>query len=381
MRLSHKLLSAAALLLCFVLFMTLLPTTTAWAVQPAKTAETTFSDEDLDVVRKALTAGVEVRGKKPELPRLLPSDTTVKAAGKVLEKDLPLYFKNTEDSAVYVYLPEEAIVSVLEDCEEKFRVSYNNWTGFVNAESIELFKRNDTFACYGVVDTEELSVYAEATAENETAEPTATLTGGARIEVSAFRQGWFAIKSGDIEGFVSGDSLDLTLEKEAPKPVVKTPPEEEKKTEGTAEEEADSKTESSTESEEPAVNGSGSDIASYAMQFVGVPYVYGGASPSGFDCSGFTRYVFAQFGVKLPHGATPQLNSGAEVSRDNLQPGDLVFFQGTYATSAAASHCGIYIGDGQFIHSASSGNRGITISNLSDSYYSRHYLTARRVEM
>ena len=376
MRLSHKLLSAAALLLCFFLFMTLLPTTTAWAVQPAKTAETTFSDEDLDVVRKALTAGVEVRGKKPELPRLLPRDTTVKAVGKVLEKDLPLYFKNTEASAVYVYLPQEAIVSVLEDCEEKFRVSYNNWTGFVSAEAIELFKRNDTFACYGVVDTEELSVFSEAAAENENAEPVATLTGGARIEVSAFRQGWFAIKSGDIEGFVSGDSLDLTLEKEAPKPVVKTPPKEEKKTEGTAKEEADSKTEDSSS---PVVNGSGSDIAAYAMQFVGVPYVYGGASPSGFDCSGFTRYVFAQFGVKLPHGATPQLNSGAEVSRDNLQPGDLVFFQGTYATSSAASHCGIYIGDGQFIHSASSGNRGITISNLSDSYYSRHYLTARRV--
>ena len=376
MRLSHKLLSAAVLLLCFALFITLLPTTKAWAVQTAKTAESSFSDEDLDVMRKALTAGVEVRGKKPELPRLLPSDTTVKAVGKVLEKDLPLYFKNTEDSSVYVYLPQEAIVSVLEDCEEKFRVSYNNWTGFVSAEAIELFKRNDTFACYGVVDTEELSVYAEAAAENETAEPVATLTGGARIEVSAFRQGWFAVKSGDIAGFVSGDSLDLTLEKEAPKPVVKTPPKEEKKTEGTAKEEADSKTEDSSST---VVNGSGSDIAAYAMQFVGVPYVYGGASPSGFDCSGFTRYVFAQFGVKLSHGATPQLNSGAEVSRDNLQPGDLVFFQGTYATSSAASHCGIYIGDGQFIHSASSGNRGITISNLSDSYYSRHYLTARRV--
>ena len=372
MKLSRKLLSAAALLLCFVLFITLLPTTKAWAVQTAKTAESSFSDEDLDVMRKALTAGVEVRGKKPELPRLLPSDTTVKAVGKVLEKDLPLYFKDTEDSSVYAYLPKDAIVSVLEDCEEKFRVSYNNWTGFVSAEAIELFKRSDSFACYGVVDTEELSVYAEAAAENETAEPTATLAGGARIEVSAFQHGWFAVKSGDIEGFVSGDSLDLTLEKEAPKPVVKKPA----KTETKTEENADSKTEDSSST---VVNGSGSDIAAYAMQFVGVPYVYGGASPSGFDCSGFTRYVFAQFGVKLPHGATPQLKSGAEVSRDNLQPGDLVFFQGTYATSSAASHCGIYIGDGQFIHSASSGNRGITISNLSDSYYSRHYLTARRV--
>ena len=377
MKLSRKILSAAALLLCFVLFITLLPTTKAWAVQTTKTTEASFSDEDLDVMRKALAVGVEVHGKKPELPRLLPSDTTVKAVGKVLEKDLPLYFKNTQDSAVYVYLPEDAIVSVLEDCEEKFRVSYNNWTGFVSAESIELFKRNDTFACYGVVDTEELSVYAEAAADNETTEPVATLEGGARIEVSAFQHGWFAVKSDDIEGFVSGDSLDLTLEKEAPKPVVKTPPKEETKTEEKAEESADSNTDSSS----AVVNGSGSDIASYAMQFVGVPYVYGGASPSGFDCSGFTRYVFAQFGVKLPHGATPQLNSGVEVSRDNLQPGDLVFFQGTYATSAAASHCGIYIGDGQFIHSASSGNRGITISNLSDSYYTRHYLTARRVEM
>lgn len=368
MKLSRKILSAAVLLLCFALFVTLLPTTTAWAAQTDKNTEVTFSDEDLDVMRKALAVGVEARGKKPDLPRLLPSDTTVKGVGKVIEKDLPLYFKDTEDSAVYAYLPKNAIVSVLEDCEEKFRVSYNNWTGYVSAESIELFKRSDTFECYGVVDTEELSVYAEATAENETAEPTATLKGGARIEVSAFRQGWFAVKSGDIEGFVSGDSLDLTLEKEAPKPVVKKSTKtEDKKTEDKA--------------ETTVVNGSGSDIAAYAMQFVGVPYVYGGASPSGFDCSGFTRYVFAHFGVKLAHGATPQLNNGVEVSRDNLQPGDLVFFQGTYATSAAASHCGIYIGDGQFIHSASSGNRGITISSLNDSYYSRHYLTARRVEM
>ena len=365
MKLSRKILSAATLLLCFALFVTLLPTTKVWAAQTTKTTEVSFTDEDLDVMRKALAVGVEARGKKPELPRLLPSDTTVKAVGKVIEKDLPLYFKDTEDSGLYAYLPKDAIVSVLEDCEEKFRVSYNNWTGYVSAEAIELLKRNDTFECYGVVDTEELNVYAEAATENETAEAVSTLKGGARIEVSAFQHGWFAVKSGDIEGFVSGDSLDLTLEKEAPKPVVK-------KTTKAA-----TKTEDST----TVVNGSGSDIAAYAMQFVGVPYVYGGASPSGFDCSGFTRYVFAHFGVKLPHGATPQLKSGVEVSRDNLQPGDLVFFQGTYATSAAASHCGIYIGDGQFIHSASGGNRGITISSLNDSYYSRHYLTARRVEM
>lgn len=362
MMLSRKLLSAALLLLIFALITTLSPATKASAAQPTPA---TISSEDLAVARRSLASGVELNGKKPELPRLLPSDTSVKAVGIVTEKDLPLYFEDSEDSSVYVYLPKDAIVSVIEDCDEKFYLSYNNCTGYADADSVELLKRNTDFICYGVVDTEELSVYASCEDIEESTEPVATLSGGKRIEVIGFSQGWFSIKSGDIEGFVSGDSLDLTLEKEAPKPKVTKP--------------AASKTESTPQT--VVTNGSGSDIASYALQFVGVPYRYGGASPDGFDCSGFTRYVFAHFGVKLPHGASPQLNCGVEVSRDNLQPGDLVFFHSTYATSSPASHCGIYVGNGQFVHSASGGNRGITVSNLSDSYYSRHYLTARRIPM
>ncbi len=360
--LSRKLLSAALLLLIFALITTLSPATKASAAQPAPV---TISSEDLAVARRSLASGVELNGKKPELPRLLPSDTSVKAVGMVTTKDLPLYFDNSEDSSVYVFLPKDAIVSVIEDCNEKFYLSYNNCTGYADADSVELLKRNAEFICYGVVDTEELSVYASCENIDNFTEPAATLSGGKRIEVIGFSQGWFSIKSGDIEGFVSGDSLDLTLEKEAPKPKVTKP--------------AASKTDGKDEA--VITNGSGSDIASYALQFVGVPYRYGGATPDGFDCSGFTRYVFAHFGVKLPHGASPQLNCGTEVSRDNLQPGDLVFFHSTYATSSPASHCGIYVGNGQFVHSASGGNRGITVSNLSDSYYSRHYLTARRISM
>ena len=360
--LSRKLLSAALLLLIFTLIVTLSPSTKAMAVQPEAV---TISSEDLEVARRSLASGVEPGGKQPELPRLLPSDTSVKAVGIVTVKDLPLYFEDSDDSRIYIYLPKDAVVSVMEDCGEQFYLSYNNCTGYADAASVELIKRNAEFACYGVVDTEELNVYASCEDIDENTEPAATLTGGKRIEVVGFSQGWFAIKSGDTEGYVSGDSLDLTLEKEAPKPKVTK--------------KAASKTESGTET--VVTNGSGSDIAAYALQFVGVPYRYGGSSPDGFDCSGFTRYVFAHFGVTLPHGATSQLSYGVEVSRDNLQPGDLVFFHSTYATSAAASHCGIYVGNGQFVHSASGGNRGITVSNLSDSYYSRHYLTARRIPM
>ena len=112
----------------------------------------------------------------------------------------------------------------------------------------------------------------------------------------------------------------------------------------------------------PAASASGSSIVSIAQQYLGVPYVYGGSSASGFDCSGFTMYVFAQVGIKLPHGATSQLSYGTEVSRSDLQPGDLGFFQDYGYT---ASHVGIYIGGDQFIHASSS-------------YYNNHYLTARR---
>ena len=141
----------------------------------------------------------------------------------VTTKDLPLYFDNSEDSSVYVFLPKGAIVSVIEDCNEKFYLSYNNCTGYADADSVELLKRNAEFICYGVVDTEELSVYASCENIDNFTEPAATLSGGKRIEVIGFSQGWFSIKSGDIEGFVSGDSLDLTLEKEAPKPKRKPP--------------------------------------------------------------------------------------------------------------------------------------------------------------
>ena len=119
------------------------------------------------------------------------------------------------------------------------------------------------------------------------------------------------------------------------------------------------------------------DVISQAYTYLGTPYRYGGTSYSGIDCSGFTMYVFAQVGIKLPHGATSQLSYGTEVSRSDLQPGDLVFFQDYGYT---ASHVGIYIGGDQFIHASSSYYNGhcVVITSLSETYYNNHYLTARR---
>ncbi len=109
-----------------------------------------------------------------------------------------------------------------------------------------------------------------------------------------------------------------------------------------------------------------------ALQYLGIPYVWGGASPAtGFDCSGFVMFVYAQLGVSLPHNAAAQYGYGTPVPRDQLQPGDLVFFDGL-------GHVGLYIGNGQFIHAPHTGDV-VKISSLSDSWYAATYVGARRI--
>jgi cell wall-associated NlpC family hydrolase len=113
-----------------------------------------------------------------------------------------------------------------------------------------------------------------------------------------------------------------------------------------------------------------SSVVSIALQYLGVPYVWGGASPSGFDCSGLTMYAYAKVGVYLPHNAAMQYGMGTPVSRSQLAPGDLVFFSGL-------SHVGMYIGGGRFVHAPHTGDV-VKISSLSEYWYSATYVGARR---
>lgn len=117
-------------------------------------------------------------------------------------------------------------------------------------------------------------------------------------------------------------------------------------------------------------------VVSTAKKYMGTPYLWGGETPgSGFDCSGFTSYVMAQNGITIPRTAATQFASGTQVERANLKLGDLVFFT-TY--TSGASHVGIYLGDGNFIHSSSAAGK-VTVSNLNTStYYSSRFLGGRR---
>ena len=119
----------------------------------------------------------------------------------------------------------------------------------------------------------------------------------------------------------------------------------------------------------------GEQLADFAQQYVGTPYRWGGASPAGFDCTGFVMWVYSQFGVSMPHNEAGQMASGERVSADDLQPGDVLIFANTYR--AGLSHTGIYVGDGQFVHAADE-RHGVTVSALWDSYWGPRLVGATR---
>ena len=121
----------------------------------------------------------------------------------------------------------------------------------------------------------------------------------------------------------------------------------------------------------PAPPPSYGNVVGIALQYLGTPYVWGASGPGAFDCSGFTAYVYAQVGISLPHNAAAQFGYGTPVGRDQLQPGDLVFFDGL-------GHVGLYIGGGNFVHAPHTGDV-VKISSLYDSWYAATWVGAKRI--
>ena len=143
--------------------------------------------------------------------------------------------------------------------------------------------------------------------------------------------------------------------------------EEEEEDEDEEEEEETSSSKSSSSSKKSGTTGE--DIVAYAKKFLGYKYVYGASGPNSFDCSGFTSYVYKHFGYSLNRTSGGQRSNGSGVSKSDLEPGDILCFSG---------HVGIYIGGNKFIHAANP-SKGVIISSLSESYYVKTYITARRI--
>ncbi len=131
-------------------------------------------------------------------------------------------------------------------------------------------------------------------------------------------------------------------------------------------------------SKSPSWSSTAQEIILHAISQTGVKYKYGGITPdSGFDCSGFVRYVFQQAAnLTLPHGARAISQVGTKISKDELQPGDLVFFN---TLRSVTSHVGIYVGNNRFIHSPSAGGT-ISVTDMNDAYWSKRFTGARHIE-
>lgn len=202
----------------------------------------------------------------------------------------------------------------------------------------------------GTVTADALNVRTQPTTESASL---GLLPYGSSVALYEQVGSWYKIDFMDQVGYIFGDYIKIKEEKEA---------QEQAKQEQAAQEAA-------AAARDAQIN----SLIDTAKSYIGTPYVYGGSTPSGFDCSGFVKYVYGQIGISLSRTSYTQANEGTYVAYEDLMPGDIVCFG-----SGSISHVGIYVGDGQFIHSPRTGY-SVCIAPLSGGSYNGRFRFARRI--
>ena len=199
-----------------------------------------------------------------------------------------------------------------------------------------------------------------------------TVALNTEVQVYSEENGWSRVIVNNIEGYISSSLLSDSKQETSRGQTTSRRTSSTKTTTNTTSQKTNQTTTAQTASVPASSNGS--SIVATAKKYLGYKYTYGGSSPNtGFDCSGFTSYIFKQYGISLNRTAAGQYSNGVAVNRANLQPGDLVMFG-----KSGINHVAIYIGGGQIIHS-STPSTGVRIDSLSTGYYNNNYVGARRV--
>lgn len=257
--------------------------------------------------------------------------------GNVTATLLNLRSEAGTNSPIKTVIPQNGSVAVDGKINDSwYSVWYNGYSGYVFSEYLSFSKAYE--ADFGIGEVNATDVRMRATASYD-GDIIGKYDYGATFNVTGIFGEWYRVDNNGSPGYIYSDFLTL-------------------KYSGT---DADSVSD-------------GQQIVDTAMKYLGISYVYGGTSASGFDCSGLVYYTYKECGYSTNRTAASLYQDGTAVSRDDLQPGDVICF----ATNGYIHHTGIYIGDGQFIH-ASSGAGKVVITDLSTSYYSSHYYGARRI--
>ena len=259
--------------------------------------------------------------------------------GGIVNTDSSLNFRSapSESAPVIDQLYNGYRVCIVDVAGDWASIVINGNPGYVNTNYLEVLDVMDVNGGGAKVTASSLNVRSYPSTDS------AVLTQipqGQVASITGVNRGWYQVSYNGVQGFVSPEYIEVVPQQAA-----------------------------------MASSGKGQEIVSYAKQLIGTPYVYGGSTPRGFDCSGFTSYVYKQFGITLPRSSSAQYGPVTKVGRNELQAGDLVFFRNG---GSGIGHVGIYVGNNTFIHSPSAG-KTVCIDTMSSGYYAKNYVGAGRV--
>ena len=280
------------------------------------------------------------------------------SAGRVNTNSLRLRSGPSTSSSVVANYDAGKQVIIYDQDGDWYKVYVDGKEGYMAAEYVDKMDTVEFAAIPAKVATEILNLRQKPSTESSIIKQ---LTENTAISIIGVEDGWFKAKHADSVGYVHPSYIKLGAATSSGGEVVAARVE-------TASGAGQSESGAAT----------AQNVIEFAMSLRGVPYKYGGKSTSGFDCSGYTYYVFKQFGINLSGGASTQLGYGVKISRAELLPGDLVFFSHPSYPGYPAGHVGIYLGDNQFIHAPSPG-KVVRVEDMGSGYYNDRYVGARRV--
>ena len=304
-------------------------------------------------------------------------DGLVDGIGFVKATNLILRSGPSTTASVLGSAPTNDVVVILHKEGDWYKVVHNLKTGYMHGDYLNVYTTGHSELGYGKITGYGVNLRSGAGTDHDVV---TTGTKGDTAYILGVENGWYRVIFKEEICYIRSDFMSLTqypYENQAsPNSPLFYRGNESTGKEPSAEALYGSTGNKGEDGGSTGFNVTGQQVVDFAKKFLGIPYRWGGTTPAGFDCSGFVYYIYNSLGYKMPRMIVDMNKQGSYVSKANLQPGDVIIFQNTYASGL--SHVGIYVGDGKFIHSPNS-RSVVSYADLYSTYYTNHYYSARRI--